>query len=98
MAFLFLDKKNVTIGSVILTTIFSLGVIIGYYAHQPAPSISHIGQASSLLDTKDSLVNTLMTDQFSNEKELIKELIAGMHLPMKSAAVKRAKAIGVFII
>ena len=60
---------------VIFTTIFSLGVIIGYYAHQPAPSISHIGQASSLLDTKDSLVNTLMTDQFSNEKELIKELI-----------------------
>ena len=76
MAFLFLDKKNVAIGSVLLTAIFSLGVIIGYYANQP-PTISYIGQSSALIDTKDSdnLINTLMADQFSSEKDLIEEVI-----------------------
>ena len=39
--------------------------------------ISYIGQSSALLDTKDSdnLINTLMADQFSSEKDLIKEVI-----------------------
>ena len=34
MAFLFLDKRNVIIGSVVLAVIFSLGIIIGYYGRQ----------------------------------------------------------------
>ena len=64
MAFVFLDKKNILIGSLILALIFSLGVIIGYYGHQmPGPSEA------------DDLVNRIMKDQFSNEKELIKEAL-----------------------
>ena len=56
MAFLFLDRRNVAIGSVLLAVIFSLGVIIGYYSKQE-PSISRDGRANEFVDT-------IVTDQF----------------------------------
>ena len=66
MAFVFLDKRNILIGSLILALIFSLGVIIGYYGHQvPEPSVSKA----------DALVHKIMKDQFLNEKELIREAL-----------------------
>ena len=67
MAFLFLDRRNVAIGSVLLAVIFSLGVIIGYYSKQE-PSISRDGRANEF-------VNTIVTDQFLKEKDLINQAL-----------------------
>ena len=67
MAFLFLERRIVTIGSVLLAVIFSLGVIIGYYSHQEPP-LSHDGRANEFL-------NTILTDQFLNEKDLINKAL-----------------------
>ena len=47
MAFLFLDKKNVIIGSVVLAVIFSLGIIIGYYGRQMPDSSGSKGDSIS---------------------------------------------------
>ena len=47
MAFLFLDKRNVIIGSVVLAVIFSLGVIIGYYGRQMPDSSGSKGDLIS---------------------------------------------------
>ena len=39
MAFLFLDKKNITFGVIILSFMLILGVIIGYYGRgSPSPT------------------------------------------------------------
>ena len=47
MAFLFLDKRNVIIGSVVLAVIFSLGIIIGYYGRQMPDSSGSKGDLIS---------------------------------------------------
>ena len=47
MAFLFLDKRNVIIGSVVLAVIFSLGIIIGYYGRQMPDSSGSKGDLVS---------------------------------------------------
>ena len=66
MAFFILDKRNIIIGFLTLAVVFSLGVIIGHYGRKmPKPDISKA----------DALVNAIMSDQFSNEKELIKEAL-----------------------
>ena len=67
MAFLFLDRRNVAIGSVFLVIIFSLGVIIGYYSKEE-PSISRDGR-------KNEFLNTIVTDQFLKEKDLINQAL-----------------------
>ena len=59
-------KRNIIIGSVILAIVFSLGVIIGHFGRKiPKPEKTKA----------EALVNTLMSDQFSNEKDLIKEAL-----------------------
>ena len=64
MAFVFLDRKNVIIGSIILALIFSLGIIIGHFGHGlPEPSDA------------ETLVNQIMEDQFLMEKELVNEAL-----------------------
>ena len=65
MAFVFLDKRNVIIGVVILAVIFSLGVIIGYYGHENPP-----GKDRS---EAEALISSIMDDQFVNEKDLVLE-------------------------
>ena len=66
MAFVFLDKRNVIIGSIILALIFTLGIIIGHFGRrQPEPSVSYA----------ETLVNQIMEDQFLMEKELVKEAL-----------------------
>ena len=68
MAFVFLDKRNVIIGTVVLIVIFVLGIIIGGYSNpKNEPS-----QA-------ESLVKTIMEDQFSMEAKLIKEALANVN-------------------
>ena len=67
MAFLFLDRRNVAIGSVLLVIIFSLGVIIGYHSKEK-PSISRDGRENEFL-------NTIVTDQFLKEKDLINQAL-----------------------
>ena len=64
MAFVFLDKRNVIIAIVILVSIFVLGIIIGWYSdpkNEPSKA--------------ESLVKTIMEDQFSMEAKLIKEAL-----------------------
>ena len=64
MAFVFLDKRNLIIGSVVLVVIFVLGIIIGRYSgpkNEPSKA--------------EALVKTIMEDQFSMEAELIKEAL-----------------------
>ena len=64
MAFVFLDKRNVIIGTVVLIVIFVLGIIIGLYSgpkNEPSKA--------------EALVKSIMEDQFSMEAELIKEAL-----------------------
>ena len=68
MAFVFLDKRNVIIGTVVLIVIFVLGIIIGCYSgpkNEPSKA--------------EALVNTIMEDQFSIEAELIKEALESVN-------------------
>lgn len=66
MAFVFLDKKNVIIGVIILAVIFSLGVIIGYFGNDNSTQSNSKAEA---------LVHKIMSDQFSLERDLIKETL-----------------------
>ena len=70
MAFLFLDKRNIIIGSVILAIVFSLGVIIGHFRRK-IPTAENA--------KAEALINSLMGDQFSSEKELIKEALENVN-------------------
>ena len=68
MAFVFLDKRNVIIGTVALIVIFVLGIIIGRYSgpkNEPSKA--------------EALVNTIMEDQFSIEADLIKEALESVN-------------------
>ena len=67
MAFVFLDKKNLVIGAVVLGVIFSLGVIIGYYGGK--------GSVPAEMAQAEALMNSLTHDQFAEEKEFIEEVL-----------------------
>ena len=67
MAFVFLDKRNVIIATVVLIVIFVLGIIIGRYSgpkNEPSKA--------------EALIKTIMDDQFSMEAELIKEALGNV--------------------
>ena len=68
MAFVFLDKRNLIIGTVVLIVIFVLGIIIGLYSgpkNEPSKA--------------EALVQTIMEDQFSIEADLIKEALESVN-------------------
>ena len=61
---MFLDKRNVIFGTVVLIVTFVFGIIIGLYSgpkNEPSKA--------------EALVKTIMEDQFSMEADLIKEAI-----------------------
>ena len=71
MAFIFLDRKTVGIGTIVLAISFILGIIIGYFGkdtsnvHQMTPRM-----AKALSDFESST-----TDQFLDEKDLIEQVL-----------------------
>ncbi len=66
MAFVFLDKKNVVIGIVVMAVIFSLGVIIGYFGKDDS------GLSNS---RAEKLVQDMTRNQFADEKAMIEEAL-----------------------
>jgi hypothetical protein len=66
MAFLFLDKKNIIFGAIVLAIMFSLGVIIGYFGKD-----NSAGSGSNA----EALVNKIMGDQFKDEQDLVKQAL-----------------------
>lgn len=66
MTVLYLDKRNIVIGVVTLAVVFCLGIVIGHYGSD---------QSSRQLSKAERLVDKIMNDQFSNEKDLVSQTL-----------------------
>ena len=71
MAFIFLDKKTVGIGTVVLVISFILGIVIGYFGRDDSNGHQMTPRMARLL----SDVESMMADQFVDEKDLIDQVL-----------------------